>query len=79
LRAVVEAVDPRVVVALDDEAAGDVARAYGLGALAPGVEVEASGRRLLAVSGLESALGDVSRKKIVWAQMQSARPDGPVY
>jgi len=67
------------VVALDDVAAADVALGHELPRLTPGVAVEAGGRLLLAVSGLESALGDAAKKQAVWAQMQSAKPAGPVY
>ncbi len=79
IRAAIEAVDPRVVVALDEVAAHDVARGFGLDTLKPGAEVEAAGRRLVAVDGFEASLGEEARKRAVWAQMQSARPAGPVY
>lgn len=79
IRGQIEAVDPIVVVALDAEAAADVARALGLEGLAVGEMVMAAGRRVVAVDAFEAALSDESRKRKVWAQLRAARPDGPVY
>lgn len=79
LRAQIEAVDPLAVIALDAEAAGDVAAAFGVDALGFGVRVRAGGRWLVAVDGFEASLADDTRKRRVWKQLQAARPEGPVY
>lgn len=79
LRRQIEAVDPAVVVALDAEAATDLARAMGVEGLGSGVSRMAAGRRLVAVDGLEASLGDESLKRRVWKQLQAAAPDGPVF
>lgn len=79
LRAQIEAVDPLLVVALDAEAAEDLAAAFGLPELGFGTEVAAAGRRLLAVDGLEASLGDPKAKQRVWRQFAPGRPPGPVY
>lgn len=79
LRAVVEAIDPRVVIALDADAAGDLAVALGIEALAAGEERRVMGRRIVYVSGFEASLGDESAKRTVWRELQMARPEGPAY
>jgi hypothetical protein len=79
VRIMVEAVDPRVVVALDGQAAEDLARAFEVAPLRPGAEVVAAGRRLVAVSGLEESLDDPARKKVVWREFKAAAPGGPSY
>lgn len=78
LRGHIEAVDAALVVALDAEAAEDVAAAFGLSGLGLGVEVRVAGRRLVAVEGMEAALGDATLKRRVWEQISAARPPGPV-
>jgi hypothetical protein len=67
----VEAVDPDLAIALDPEAAEDLARAYRLPRLAPGKPVQARGRTLGAVSGLAASLGDERAKARVWAELQA--------
>lgn len=79
LRGQVEAVDARIAIALDAEAAQDLAAAFGVDRLPFGEERRAGGRRLLAVDGFEACLIDEKRKKRVWRQLQAARPDGPAY
>jgi hypothetical protein len=76
--ALVEAVDPLVVVALDAEASQDVSEAVGE-PVAPGAPREVMGRRYVAADGLEASLGDVRRKGKVWRQLQAAAPTGPIY
>ncbi len=76
LRAVVEAADPDVVVALDPQAAGHVASSLGLEALEAGRLVTASGRRVLAVEPFERALADEAVKRRVWAQLKSLAREG---
>jgi hypothetical protein len=78
VRALVEAIDPIVAIALDAEAAADLGSAFGV-SLSPGVEARAHGRRLVALSGFESSLGDEERKRRVWRELKAAAPDGPVF
>lgn len=79
LRLQVEAVDPRLVIALDADAASDLERAFDAPRLRFGVEATVMGRRFLALDGLEASLSDERRKRVVWEQMKSAVPDGPIY
>lgn len=79
LRAQLEAVDPRVVIALDAEAAEDVARAFGTKPLKAGEATRVLGRRLVAIDGFETSLGDEVLKRRVWKQLRAAAPDGPIY
>lgn len=77
---IVEAVDPEIVLALDEEAAGDLAAALRMPALQPGRPSTAGGRVVGAVDGLAASLSDRSSKARVWRQMQAvfaARPCGP--
>lgn len=79
LELVVEAVDPRLVVALDDEAAEDLASAFGLKALAPGRPVSVRGRTLGAVGGLSASLADGKAKAKVWERLKAlAKAAGPL-
>ncbi|MDO8879440.1 MAG: hypothetical protein Q7W44_01350 [Coriobacteriia bacterium] len=71
LRLIIEAVDPRTVVALDPAAASDIAQAYGAPALTPGVPTTVGGRRVLALDGLEASLADATLKRRVWRQLQA--------
>jgi len=68
---VVEAVDPRAVFALDDEAAEDVAAAFGLPTLRPGVPVSSRGRTLGAVGDLARSLDRTEEKATVWARFKA--------
>ena len=78
LELVVEAVDPRLVIALDDEAAEDLAAAFGLKALAPGRSVSVRGRTLGAVGGLSASLKDPGIKAKVWEHLKTlAKAAGP--
>jgi hypothetical protein len=79
LRLQVEAVDPRVVVALDDEAARDVESACGLRRLKPGVPDHNGPRAVLAVSGFESSLTDPGLKRAVWRQFRALKPPAAVW
>jgi uracil-DNA glycosylase len=69
----IEAVDPRVVTALDATAAADVAAALGADALAVGSPVRVRGRLVLALEDFEGSLSDESRKRMVWRQLKSLR------
>lgn len=75
LELVVEAVDPEVVLALDREAAEDLARAARLSSLPPGRPRTARGRVLGAVDGLEASLPERRAKARVWAQMRAVFAD----
>jgi len=80
LRLQLESVDPRVIVALDAEAATDIAEAFGCEEPVPGsAPLRVLGRRIVAVSGFESALADPKSKQRVWAELKAAKPEGPVY
>jgi hypothetical protein len=79
LRLQLESVDPRVIVALDAEAAADLAEAFGCPVPAPGSPQRVLGRRLVAVSGFEAALADPTAKQRVWAELKAAKAEGPVY
>lgn len=79
LRRQIEAVDPALVLALDAEAATDVAGAFEITRLPFGKEVRVLGRRIVAVDGLEASLGEPARKQRVWRQLQAAKPTRPVY
>ncbi len=80
LRLQLESVDPRVIVALDAEAAADVAEAFGCEQPVPGgAPLRVLGRRIVAVSGFEAALADPKAKQRVWAELKTAKPEGPVY
>ena len=79
LRLQLEAVDPLAIVALDAEAAADLAEAFGCEPLAPGIAVRVLGRPLVALSGFEAALAQPKAKQRVWAELKAAKPAGPVY
>ena len=79
LRLQLEAVDPALVVALDPEAAADLAEAFGAPPLVAGVTARVLGRRMVALDGFEASLGDAKRKRRVWEQLKAARFEGPVY
>lgn len=67
-----EAVDPRVVVALDPEAAQDVGAIFGV-ELRPGEAESCRGRTLLALDGFSASLPDEDLKRRVWRQLQALR------
>ncbi|MDH4139120.1 MAG: hypothetical protein OEV43_00945 [Coriobacteriia bacterium] len=70
VRRIVEAIDPVAVVALDADAAADLARAFGVRRIPFGKPVQSLGRTLLAVDGLEASLVEPARKRRVWAQFK---------
>ena len=70
-RLMTEAVDPRVVVLLDAEAAADFAAAFGVPVPPFGEVVRVLGREVLAVDGFEASLGDESAKRRVWKQLKA--------
>ncbi len=77
VRSMVEAVDPRVVVALDAEAIEDLAAAFALLRFATEGSAYVAGRRFVAVAGFEASLGDPERKRIAWGQFRRASAPGP--
>ncbi len=77
VRLMVEAVDPRVVIALDAEAAEDLACAFQLVGFEPGMPAVVGGRQFVAVSGFEASLGDPARKKRAWSEFRHASPPKP--
>ncbi len=79
IRAQIEAVDASLVLAVDGEAAADVAAAFGISQPAWGKAVRILGRRIVAVDGLEASLNQPARKRRVWEQLKNARAEGPVY
>lgn len=79
LRLQVEAVDPELVLAVDAEAAADVAAAFALGEFGFGEVLRADGRRFVACDGLEASLADAARKRRVWTQLKVAVAPGSVY
>jgi hypothetical protein len=79
IRAQIEAVDAPLVVALDPEAARDLASAYALDELPFGQSVRGSGRRFVACEGLEASLPDEKAKRRVWEQLAAAAPEPPVF
>ncbi len=80
LRQMIEAVDPPLVIALDEQAASDLALALQIpGGLPAGRVVRHGGRRYVACDGLEASLGDPVAKRRVWRQLSVAGPEDPVY
>jgi hypothetical protein len=79
LKALIEAVDPELVVATDPEAAEDLACAFGVEALAVGAVTRVSGRRFVALSGFEDSLVSDEAKRPVWEQLKAAAPRPAVY
>ncbi len=73
LRLLLEAVDPDVVIALEAEAAEDVASALGTPPLRFGTVARVHGRRVLAVDGFEASLSDEVRKRRIWRQLTALR------
>jgi len=73
VRLLTEAVDPRVVVLLDAEAAADFAAAYEVSVPKHGQVVRVLGREVLAVDGFEASLSDEKRKRRVWRQLQALK------
>ena len=68
-----EAVDPRVVIALDPQAAADLAAAFGIESFAPGRVTRVLGRDMLATDDFAASLGDEHAKRRVWDQLRALR------
>lgn len=71
VRLLVEALDPRTIVALDGVAARDLAEAYGMRQPRFGERATLGGRKWVAVDGFEASLGDEAAKRNVWRQLQA--------
>jgi hypothetical protein len=70
LRLALEAVDAPLALALDAQAADDLAASFGLACLQAGMPVRASGRVLGYTGDFEDSLGDERAKGRVWAAMK---------
>lgn len=75
-RLMVEAVDPRIIIALDPLAAGDVLNAYGCKPVPAGTLTRVQGRAFVALEGLEASLSDEALKRRVWRQLKALGPLG---
>lgn len=73
LRLIVEAVDPRVVVAVDAGAANDLGEALSSAMPRPGELARIGGRAVLVIDDFAASLGDEARKRRVWRQLQALR------
>jgi hypothetical protein len=71
LRLIVEAVDPAIVVLLDERAAADFSRAFDVEAPRVGVVEVVGGRRVLAVEDFAASLADEALKRRAWAQLKA--------
>lgn len=88
-REALEALDPEVVVLLDDTAASLMREAYAeelarieqfdMAMLAPGLVAHVLGRRVLALDGFEAALADERAKQRMWAYLKQLPPLGAPY
>jgi len=70
LRAVVEAIDPSAVIALDVPAAEAFASAYGAELPEAGSATSVRGRAFVALDGFEEALADDDAKRVAWHRMK---------
>jgi hypothetical protein len=75
LRLIIEAVDPRAILALDPMAAADVAAVLGLESIPSGTAVRVGGRQVVALDGLEASLADEKLKRRVWRQLKALKRD----
>jgi hypothetical protein len=71
LRIALEAVDAPAVVALDPEAAEDLAAAFGLDTLRPGTPMHALGRSLGSVGDFAASLENTAAKATAWSVMKA--------
>jgi hypothetical protein len=72
LRLALESVDPPAVIALDAQAAEDLAAAFGLDALRPGEAVRVLGRALGNAGDFAASLDDPPSKARAWSAMKAA-------
>jgi hypothetical protein len=76
LALLIEAADPAVVIALDGDAASDLADACRLEHLEPGRPVRVHGRAVGTVGEFSVSLGDRPAKARVWAAMKAIAAEG---
>jgi hypothetical protein len=76
LALLLEAADPEVVIALDGDAASDLAGACGCERLEPGRPVRLHGRVMGFVGEFAASLGDRPAKARVWAAMKAIAAEG---
>jgi hypothetical protein len=72
LRLALEAVDPLVVIALDGEAASDLADAFGLDGLRRQSPVRVCGRAIGFAGEFAASLDDTTEKARAWSAMKAA-------
>lgn len=72
VRIALEAVDAPAIIALDSEAAEDLASAFELDRLRAGTPVRAMGRSLAFVGEFTASLDDASAKAKAWSAMKAA-------
>ena len=73
LRLLVEAVDPRGVGGLAEDAAADFGEALSAVLPEPGVMARIGGRAVVVVDNFAASLGDEDLKRRVWRQLQALR------
>jgi len=71
LRLALEAVDAPLALAVDSEAAADLASAFGIDRLEPGRPVRSVGRVLGSVGDFAASLGDTKLKARSWAAIRA--------
>lgn len=79
LRTVVDALDPEGVITVDPNAADAVAIAFPTSRWERDVPRVASGRRIVDLGDLATALRSETTKREVWERFKLAAPRGPVY
>jgi hypothetical protein len=79
VRLAIEAVDPPVVIALDREAADDLAAAFGFDELRPGHPVRAFGRAIGSAGDFAVSLDDPKAKARSWAAMKDVAALGGLH
>jgi len=72
----IEAADPAVVIALDEDAASDLAESFGVADLVPGTPARVRGRVIGAAGDLGASLADTKAKARVWVAMKAIAAEG---
>jgi hypothetical protein len=74
----IEVIDPETVIAVDDEAAGALCKAWKQDAdwLSSHEVVRLLGRRAIALGGFADALGDIGSKRVMWERLKLVPPLG---
>lgn len=73
LRQVLEAIDPALIVGVDEQARLDLSEAFDIDVVF-GRATTVLGRTVVAVDGLEASLAEEPCKRRVWRQMQALAP-----